>query len=83
MGTLKRYVDPAATQPLPVLSVPPGPERPEKGCVRGGSPERCKVATQTNNGEVDGRGYVYIVDRANTGVNIREPTGEARKAAGF
>ena len=29
--------------------------------------ERCKMAIQTNNVEVDDRGYIYIVDRANTG----------------
>jgi len=48
-----------------------------------GAAERCKVAIQTNNVEVDERGYVYIVDRANTGVHILELTGEARKAANF
>jgi hypothetical protein len=26
--------------------------------------DRCKTAIQTNNVEVDNRGYVYIVDRA-------------------
>ena len=34
--------------------------------------ERCKVAIQTNNLEVDDRGYIYIVDRANTGMHILE-----------
>ncbi len=38
-------------------------------------------AIQTNNVEVDERGYIYIVDRANTGMHILELTGEARKAA--
>jgi len=33
--------------------------------------------------EVDERGYVYIVDRANTGMHILQLTGEARKAANF
>lgn len=40
-----------------------------------------KTAIQTNNVEVDDRGYVYIVDRANTGMHILELTGEARKIA--
>ena len=40
-------------------------------------------AIQTNNVEVDDRGYVYIVDRANTGMHILQLTGEARKAADF
>ena len=37
-----------------------------------------KLAIQTNNVEVDDRGYVYIVDRANTGMHILELTGPAR-----
>jgi len=38
-------------------------------------------AIQTNNVEVDGRGYIYIVDRANTGMHILELTGPARAIA--
>jgi hypothetical protein len=34
---------------------------------------------QTNNVEVDDRGLIYIVDRANTGLHILELTGNARK----
>ena len=34
---------------------------------------------QTNNVEVDDRGYIYIVDRANT-MHILELTGAARTA---
>ncbi len=45
--------------------------------------ERCKTAIQTNNVEVDDRGYIYAVDRANTGLHILELTGEARKIANF
>ena len=44
---------------------------------------RCKVAIQTNNVETDDRGYIYIVDRANTGLHILELTGDARKVAGL
>jgi hypothetical protein len=33
--------------------------------------------------EVDDRGYVYVVDRANTGLHILELTGNARRAANF
>jgi hypothetical protein len=40
-----------------------------------------KVAIQTNNVEVDDRGYIYIVDRANSGMHILELTGPARNAA--
>jgi hypothetical protein len=57
--------------------VPATTEKTDKRCVG----ERCKVAVQTNNVEVDERGYVYIVDRADTGLHILQLTGEARKAA--
>ena len=50
-------------------------------CTGGG--EACKVAIQTNNVEVDDRGYIYIVDRANTGMHILELTGAARAIAKF
>ena len=40
-------------------------------------------AIQTNNVEVDERGYIYIVDRANTGMHILELTGPARDAANW
>jgi hypothetical protein len=44
----------------------------DKRCVKTEAGERCKVAIQTNNVELDDRGYVYIVDRANTGMHILE-----------
>jgi hypothetical protein len=50
-------------------------------CVQVEGRERCRTAIQTNNVETDERGYVYIVDRANTGVHILELTGEARAIA--
>ena len=55
----------------------------DKRCVGTGANERCKVAIQTNNVDVDDRGYIYIVDRANTGLHILELTGSARKVANF
>jgi hypothetical protein len=55
----------------------------EPRCVKIGGADRCKVAIQTNNVEVDDRGYIYVVDRANTGLHILELTGEARKIAAF
>jgi hypothetical protein len=54
-----------------------------KRCVKVDGVERCKIAIQTNNAEVDDRGYIYIADRANTGMHILELTGEARKIANF
>jgi hypothetical protein len=41
------------------------------------------VAIQSNNVESDERGYVYVVDRANTGLHILEMTGPAREIAGL
>ncbi len=55
----------------------------DKRCVGTGAQQRCKVAIQTNNVEVDDRGYIYIVDRANTGLHILELTGAARQLANF
>jgi hypothetical protein len=57
--------------------IPAVTEKTYKRCVG----ERCKAVIQTNNVEVDDRGYIYIADRASTGVHILELTGEARKAA--
>jgi len=55
----------------------------DKRCVTVDGKERCKVAIQTNNVETDERGYIYIVDRANTGLHILELTGPARAVAGL
>ena len=55
----------------------------DERCVKVDGKDRCKVAIQTNNVETDDRGYIYIVDRANTGMHILEVTGEARAAAGL
>jgi len=41
----------------------------------------CMPVIQINNVEVDERGYIYAVDRANTGMFILELTGEARAIA--
>jgi hypothetical protein len=48
-----------------------------------GGQEHCATVVQTNNVEVDDRGYIYIVDRANNGMHILELTGPAREAANF
>jgi LVIVD repeat len=55
----------------------------DKRCVTAEGQQRCKTAIQTNNVETDARGYVYIVDRANTGLHILELAGSARAAAGL
>jgi len=63
--------------------IPAITEKTEPRCIKVDGTERCKVAIQTNNVEVDDRGYIYIVDRANTGLHILELTGEARRIAAF
>jgi hypothetical protein len=64
--------------------IPAITDKTDKRCVPNpGGGESCKVAIQSNNPEVDDRGYVYIVDRANTGMHILELTGDARKVANF
>ena len=55
----------------------------DKRCVTVDGKQQCKVAIQTNNVETDDRGYIYIVDRANTGLHVLELTGAAREAAGL
>lgn len=52
-------------------------------CLTVGGVEQCKKAIQTNNLEVDDRGYVYAIDRANSGLHIVELTGSARAIANF
>ncbi len=62
--------------------IPAVTSQTEKRCVRSAAGvERCKVAIQTNNVEVDDRGYIYIVDRANSGMHILKLTGAARRLA--
>jgi hypothetical protein len=61
--------------------IPAITDKTDKRCVGTGAEEKCKTAIQTNNVEVDDRGYIYIVDRANTGMHILELTGEARRVA--
>lgn len=64
--------------------IPAITDKTDKRCVTtAGGGESCKVAIQTNNVEVDDRGFIYIVDRANTGMHILELTGAARKIANF
>jgi hypothetical protein len=63
--------------------IPAITEATNQRCIRLDGQERCKVAIQSNNVETDDRGYVYVADRANTGLHILELTGEARKITGL
>ena len=63
--------------------IPSITEATDKRCIKVDGKDRCKTAIQSNNLETDERGYIYVVDRANTGMHILEVTGAARKAANF
>ncbi|HLM13010.1 MAG TPA: hypothetical protein VK362_11525, partial [Reyranella sp.] len=63
--------------------IPAITDKTEKRCIKVDGQDRCKTAIQTNNVETDERGYIYIVDRANTGMHILELGGEARTVAGL
>jgi hypothetical protein len=61
--------------------IPATTERTAERCVTNGT-RSCKVAIQTNNVEADERGFVYLADRANTGLHIVKLTGDAAKVIG-
>ena len=63
--------------------IPAITEATDKRCIKVDGQDRCKIAIQSNNVETDNRGYIYVVDRANTGLHILEVTGEARRIAGL
>ena len=63
--------------------IPAVTDKTTKRCVGEGTEQHCKTVVQTNNVEVDDRGYIYIGDRANTGLHILELTGPARQLADF
>jgi hypothetical protein len=63
--------------------IPATTDKTDKRCIGEGPTERCKIAIQSNNADVDDRGYIYVGDRANTGLHILELTGAARRIANF
>jgi hypothetical protein len=63
--------------------IPATTEKTIPRCLKTAAGERCKIAIQTNNVEVDDRGLIYTVDRANTGMHILDLTGEAREVPNF
>jgi hypothetical protein len=58
--------------------IPATTERTKPICHDDNGRQSCKTVIQTNNVEVDERGYIYIVDRAGTGLHILTLTGEAK-----
>ena len=63
--------------------IPAITDNTDKRCITTPQGAQCKVAIQSNNADVDDRGYIYIVDRADTGMHILELTGSARAVADF
>lgn len=63
--------------------IPAVTDATDQRCIKVGAENRCKTAIQSNNVETDDRGYIYVVDRANTGMHILEVTGEARQITGL
>ena len=63
--------------------IPAITENTDRRCIPVDGEPRCKTAIQSNNVETDERGYIYVVDRANTGLHILELTGAARAIAGL
>ena len=63
--------------------IPATTELTEPRCIAVNDRQQCQVAIQTNNVEVDERGYVYLADRAGTGLHIVELTGEPRRMVGL
>jgi hypothetical protein len=63
--------------------IPSITEATDKRCIKVDGQDRCKTAIQSNNVETDDRGYVYVVDRSNTGMHILELSGDARAVAGM
>lgn len=52
-------------------------------CIEISGVEECDTAIQTNNVDLDDRGYIYAVDRASTGLVVLELTGAAQLIAGL
>jgi hypothetical protein len=54
-----------------------------ESCIEIGGARQCDRAIQTNNVNLDDRGYIYTLDRASTGLHVLELTGAARAIAGL
>lgn len=63
--------------------IPAATDKTRETCVGTGTERKCKISVDTNNLEVDDRGYVYIVDFAGTGLHILQLSGPARQLAKF
>lgn len=61
--------------------IPATTERTRPFCRGEGAQRNCKTAIQTNNAEVDDRGYIFTADRVGTGLHILQLSGPARAIA--
>jgi uncharacterized protein (TIGR02246 family) len=61
--------------------IPEVTENTTESCIEVGGIEHCDRVIQTNNVNLDDRGYIYALDRAGTGLHILELTGAARDIA--
>ena len=71
-------------QPVEVAYYIPEPnENTVAQCTEVDGVEHCDRVISTNNVNIDDRGYLYAVDRANAGLHVLELTGEARAIVGL
>jgi len=71
-------------QPVEIAHfVPEATENTLEACAEIDGVEQCDRVIQTNNVNIDDRGYIYAVDRAHTGLHIVELTGPAAEIAGL
>ncbi len=63
--------------------IPAVTPRSDPRCADVAGNKHCVKVIETNDVEVDDRGLVYIVDRADNGMHILELTGEARRIGEF
>jgi hypothetical protein len=54
-----------------------------QSCIEIAGVRHCDTAIQTNNVNIDDRGFIYALDRASTGLHILALRGEARRIAGL
>lgn len=63
--------------------IPEVTDKTQPTCVIKHGKQECNVAIMTNNVNLDDRGYIYLLDRAGTGLHIVELTGQAREIVGL
>lgn len=63
--------------------IPEVTEMTKPTCTMVDGTESCATVIQSNNAEVDARGYIYLLDRAGTGLHILALTGKARDIVGL